>query len=246
MNLTYKQPENGRVDGVGLRLYNAALRMCGIEDQAMRSLSSAVEDYLKAIYEIQREEGHDRVSTSALADKMNVARASVTGMLKKLSTWDPQLIHYERYRGVRLTPAGEKIALEIIRHHRLLELYLTEALGFSWDEVDSEADRLEHVISENLEKRIAAKLGDPKLDPHGAPIPDMEGNIPQLEETCLTELNVGRQACVSRVLDDDPAALRYLQEIDLHLGALVEVVERLPLSDIIDVRVVSTDNIHTL
>ena len=212
----------------------------------MKSLSSAVEDYLKAIYEIQSEEGHDRVSTSALAEKMNVTRASVTGMLKKLSTWDPQLIHYERYHGVRLTPAGEKIALEVIRHHRLLELYLTEALGFSWDEVDSEADRLEHVISENLEKRIAAKLGDPKLDPHGSPIPDMEGNVPLLEETRLTELKIGRQACVSRVLDDDPAALRYLQEIDLHLGAVVEVFERLPLSDSIDIRVVGTDSIHTL
>jgi DtxR family Mn-dependent transcriptional regulator len=213
---------------------------------SMKPLSSAVEDYLKAIYEIQREEGNERVSTSALADKMRVTRASATGMLKKLSTWDPQLIHYERYRGVRLTPAGEKIALEIIRHHRLLELYLTEALGFSWDEVDSEADRLEHVISENLEKRIAAKLGDPKLDPHGSPIPDMEGNIPHLEETRLTEMKVGRQACVSRVLDDDPAALRHLKEIGLHLGAMVEVVERLPLSDAIDVRVVDTDDIHTL
>ena len=212
----------------------------------MKPLSSAVEDYLKAIYEIQLDEGNERVSTSALADKMKVTRASATGMLKKLSTWDPQLIHYERYRGVRLTPAGEKIALEIIRHHRLLELYLTETLGFSWDEVDSEADRLEHVISENLEKRIAAKLGDPKLDPHGSPIPDMEGNIPQLEETRLTELKVGRRACVSRVLDDDPAALRHLKKIGLHLGALVEVVERLPLSDGIDVRVIETNDIQTL
>jgi len=212
----------------------------------MKPLSSAVEDYLKAIYEIQLEENNERVSTSALADKMKVTRASATGMLKKLSTWDPQLIHYERYRGVRLTPAGEKIALEVIRHHRLLELYLTEALGFSWDEVDSEADRLEHVISENLEKRIAAKLGDPKLDPHGSPIPDMEGNIPQLEETRLTELKVGRRACVSRVLDDDPTALRHLKEIGLHLGALVEVVERLPMSERVDVRVVDTNAIQTL
>ncbi len=213
---------------------------------SMKPLSSAVEDYLKAIYEIQREEGNERVSTSSLADKMKVTRASATGMLKKLSTWDPQLIHYERYRGVRLTPAGEKIALEVIRHHRLLELYLTEALGFSWDEVDSEADRLEHVISENLEKRIAAKLGDPKLDPHGSPIPDMEGNIPQLEETRLTELKTGRRVCVSRVLDDDPIALRHLKEIGLHLGALVEVVERLPLSEGIEVRVIDTNDIQTL
>ncbi len=212
----------------------------------MKPLSSAVEDYLKAIYEIQREEGNERVSTSALADKMKVTRASATGMLKKLSTWDPQLIHYERYRGVRLTLAGEKIALEVIRHHRLLELYLTNALGFSWDEVDSEADRLEHVISENLEKRIAAKLGDPKLDPHGSPIPDLEGNLPQLDETLLTELKVGPQVCISRVLDDDPAALRYLHKIGLQLGALVEVIGRLPLSDMIEVRVIGTGEIHTL
>jgi DtxR family Mn-dependent transcriptional regulator len=212
----------------------------------MKTLSSAVEDYLKAIYEIQHEEGQGRVSTSALADKLGVARASVTGMLKKLATWDPQLIVYERYRGVELSTAGEKIALEVIRHHRLVELYLTEALGFSWDEVDEEADRLEHVISEDLEDRIAAKLGHPRVDPHGSPIPDSEGNIPFREEIRLTQLETGSQAFVSRVLDDDPALLRYLDQLGLTLNSKVEVLEKAPFAGPIHVYVVATGNTHAL
>ncbi len=212
----------------------------------MKTLSSAVEDYLKAIYEIQHEEGHERASTSTLAEKLGVARASVTGMLKKLAAWDPQLIVYERYRGVELTPAGEKIALEVIRHHRLVELYLTEALGFSWDEVDEQADRLEHVISEDLEDRIAAKLGHPRIDPHGSPIPDAEGNIPIREEVRLTHLEIGSQAHISRVSDDDPALLRYLEQLGLTLNSRVEVLERAPFSGPIHVRVVATGEVHAL
>ena len=138
-------------------------------------LSHSIEDYLKAIYELQL--GGCTVSTSALARRLGFTSASVTGMLKKLAAQAAQLVKYRRHRGVVLTPTGEKIALEIIRHHRLIELYLMEALGYSWDEVHAEADKLEHVISESFEDRIATFLGDPDVDPHGEPIPTKEGYI---------------------------------------------------------------------
>lgn len=192
----------------------------------MKPLSSAVEDYLKAIYEIQYEQGHERVSTSRLAEKLGITRASVTGMLKKLARGDPKLIEYERYRGVQLTKAGEKIALEVIRHHRLIELYLTQALGFSWDEVDAEADRLEHVLSDDLEDRIAERLGHPSIDPHGAPIPDREGYVPMRDDIPLTELEVGSKAYIIRVLDDDPALLRELDVLGLRLNSRIELMEK--------------------
>lgn len=212
----------------------------------MTTFSSAVEDYLKAIYEIQTEGNQDRVSTSTLADCLGVARASVTGMLKKLNTMDPKLVDYIRYRGVRLTPAGEKIALEVLRHHRLIELYLSEALGYSWDEVHMEADRLEHVISKDLEDRIALALNDPQIDPHGAPIPDRDGKIYQREEIQLTQLEVNQQAFVSRVSDHDPAMLRYLQELGLTLNARIEVIEKAPFSGPLHIHLIGTESIHAL
>lgn len=212
----------------------------------MTTFSSAVEDYLKAIYEIQTEGNQDRVSTSTLADCLGVARASVTGMLKKLNTMDPKLVDYIRYRGVRLTPAGEKIALEVLRHHRLIELYLSEALGYSWDEVHMEADRLEHVISKDLEDRIALALNDPQIDPHGAPIPDRDGKIYQREEIQLTQLEVNQQAFVSRVSDHDPAMLRYLQELGLTLNARIEVIEKAPFSGPLHIRLIGKESIHAL
>ena len=141
-------------------------------------LSHAIEDYLKGIYELQQ--GGCTVSTSALARRLGFTSASVTGMLKKLAAQVPQLVKYRRHRGVVLTPTGEKIALEIIRHHRLIELYLMEALGYSWDEVHAEADKLEHVISESFEDRIATFLGDPDVDPHGEPIPTKETEVTSL------------------------------------------------------------------
>jgi DtxR family Mn-dependent transcriptional regulator len=205
-----------------------------------KSLSSAVEDYLKAIYEIQLEEGRGRVTTSALAEKLSVTRASVTGMLKKLAGWDPKLVRYERYRGVELTSAGEKIALEVVRHHRLIECYLMEALGYSWDEVDAEADRLEHVISEEFEERIAALLGNPRLDPHGAPIPGRDGSIEGREEMPLSELPPGQAAYVSRVSDHDPALLRYLSELGFELHAEVMVIDRAPFDGPLSVRLGNT------
>lgn len=212
----------------------------------MTTFSSAVEDYLKAIYEIQTEGGQERVSTSALADCLGVARASVTGMLKKLNAMDPKLVDYMRYRGVKLIPAGEKIALEVLRHHRLIELYLSEALGYSWDKVHLEADSLEHVISEDLEDRIAIVLGDPQVDPHGAPIPDRDGNIIQREEIQLTQLEVNQQAYITRVSDHDPAMLRYLQELGLTLNAQIEVTEKAPFLGPLHIRLIGTGNFHAL
>lgn len=212
----------------------------------MKTLSSAVEDYLKAIYQLQLEEGHEQVGTSALAEKLGVARASVTGMLKKLAAWEPQLVLYERYRGVTLTEAGKKIALEVIRHHRLIECYLIQALGYSWDEVDQEADRLEHVISEDFEARIADRLGHPRIDPHGSPIPDREGKMRPRKEKPLSQLEVSRRAKVSRVSDHDPELLRYLSELGIVLQQEVEVVERAPFEGPIHVRVVGGDDLHAL
>ena len=143
-------------------------------------LSRATEDYLKSIYELERE--NSPVSTNALALKMGFAPSSITGMLKKISTNSPTLINYEARKGVVLTNVGQKVALEIIRHHRLIELYLTKELGYSSDKVHEEADRLEHVISEEFEERISLLLGDPKIDPHGEPIPSKEDTIVDKDE----------------------------------------------------------------
>jgi len=189
-------------------------------------LSHAIEDYLKAIYELQK--GELPVSTSALAQRLGYTSASVTGMLKKLAAQTPRLVNYRRHRGVALTPTGEKIALEIIRHHRLIELYLMEALGYSWDEVHAEAEKLEHVISESLEERIANFLGDPELDPHGDPIPTKEGRIAASAGKRLSALGVGQTGRIIRVVDEDPELLRYLTELGLRPQAMVIVTARAP------------------
>ncbi len=201
-------------------------------------ISHAVQDYLKAIYELEEDFG--RVGTSALAAALNVAPASVTGMLQKLAVktdTTPRLVDYARHHGVTLTPAGRQIALEIIRHHRLIELYLAEALGYRWDEVDAEAEKLEHVISEDFEDRICALLGDPTRDPHGNPIPSKDGAVPPRSHTTLSQVNPGQTARVARVRDDDPALLRYLAELGLVLDANVTVAGRAPFDGPLHVRV---------
>lgn len=198
-------------------------------------ISHAVEDYLKAIYELAGENG--KVSTSAMAERLSVKPASVTGMLQKLSDaavaraeGRPVLVQYERHRGASLTAAGEKLALQVIRHHRLIELYLAEALGYDWDQVHGEAEKLEHVISEELEDRIAAYLGDPQRDPHGDPIPGKDGTMAATSRVSLTEMEAGQHARVTRVRDDDPALLRYLGELGLVPDALVTVQKRAPFA----------------
>jgi DtxR family Mn-dependent transcriptional regulator len=203
-------------------------------------ISESTENYLKAIYEL----GHhgEKVSTNTLAEALGVVPASVTGMLKKLSEERPRLVNYERHHGASLTPAGRKIALEVIRHHRLIELYLHQALGYSWDEVDAEAERLEHVISEEFEDRIAAMLGHPEFDPHGDPIPSKDGTLLERITPALSELAAGQSGRVARVKDEDPALLRYLAELGIIPSATLTVSERSPFGGTLYVRVGEAPN----
>lgn len=184
-----------------------------------------MEDYLKAIFNLQKQH-HKPVSTSALADHLRVAPASVTNMCKKLA--DLNLLVYEPYQGVTFTPTGHKLVLEIVRHHRLIELYLAEALGVPWDRVHEEAEKLEHVISEDLEERMAAVLGDPKFDPHGAPIPSRSGIVDQPESGRLTDMNVGDELVVIEVDDANPELLRYLGTLGIYPGIEFTLLVRAP------------------
>lgn len=188
----------------------------------------AIEDYLKTIYVLAQEESP--VSTSRLAEARDVKPGSVTGMIQRLAKLN--LVNYQKHYGVTLTPAGEKIALEILRHHRLLELYLIEALGFSWDEVHEQADILEHVISEKLEERIAAALNYPQFDPHGSPIPTKDGQIPSVNNQPLASFAPGALVKVSRIAwpDSDSEMLRYMGDLGLVPGAELEVSEVAPFN----------------
>lgn len=183
-------------------------------------LSQAIEDYIKAIYTLAQ--AGKRVTTNDLAERLGVSAASVTNMMKRLARL--RLVRHEPYRGVELTDAGEKVALEVIRHHRLLELYLSRHLGVSLDRVHDEADRLEHVISEDLEERIAAALGEPALDPHGDPIPTREGAVPSRAVQLLSDARPGQRGVIARVSDDDGDAIRDLEAAGLLPGVAVEVV----------------------
>ena len=188
------------------------------------NLSDAVEDYLKAIYELTQ--GGSPASTNHIAARMGVAPASVTGMLKRLAANEPPLLDYHKHRGATLTPEGRQAALEVLRHHRLLELFLQESLGYTWDQVHEEADRLEHVISEEMEERIAKALGNPLRDPHGDPIPTRNGDLPVQKLAPLQDLHPGQQAVVRRVDNGDPNLLRYLTSIELVPLARITVLER--------------------
>jgi len=183
-------------------------------------LTQSMENYLKAIFEIV--EHSERASTSSIAGRMNIAPASVTAMVKKLA--DLGLLTHEPYLGVRLTAVGEMAAMEVVRHHRLIERYLSEALGVPWDRVHDEAERLEHVISEDLEERIANALGDPATDPHGAPIPSRDGRMVRVEARRLTDVGASEHVVVVEVDDRDSGLLRYLGERGLYPGTRVEVV----------------------
>ena len=185
----------------------------------------AIEDYLKTIYTLAEVESP--VSTSRIADARQVKPGSVTSMLRRLAGLN--LVNYEKHYGVTLTDNGEKIALEVIRHHRLLELYLMEALGFGWDEVHEQADLLEHVISEKLEERIAAALGYPTLDPHGDPIPDRDGSMMVMHTRPLSDVSPGELAQVARIpADNNSEMLRHLAELGLTPGTLVRVTAVAP------------------
>jgi DtxR family Mn-dependent transcriptional regulator len=182
--------------------------------------SEAIEDFLKTVYMLQQE--HDRVQTSALAEALDISAPSITEMAKKLAK--ANLVIHEPYRGIRLTPEGERVALEIVRHHRLLELFLVRALGYTWDEVHEEAERLEHAVSGRLAERIAEYLGNPLYDPHGDPIPSVEGDVYPRALTPLTEWPREKKGRVERLQDQSPDMLRYLAQKGLIIGAQVEVV----------------------
>lgn len=185
------------------------------------NLTQSIEDYLKAIYELSLR--GERASTTDLAAYLNVSPASVTGMIQKLSATEPALVEYQKHRGVTLTQAGEKVALETIRHHRLIELFLHQILNYPWDEVHDEADRLEHVISEKFERAIATALGHPEHDPHGDPIPGPDLTLPEATATLLADLRPPQRGIVKRVRDTDPDLLRHLSEIGVVPDAAIEV-----------------------
>ena len=195
--------------------------------------SEAVENYAKAIYSLQNRTG-EPVATNDLADRLQVTPASASGMVKKLA--DLGLAEHVPYKGVQLTAEGEQVALEVLRHHRLLELYLVEQLGVPWDRVHEEAEALEHVISEDLEARIAAKLGNPTHDPHGDPIPDARLKIDESTTRSLADLEPGDRGRFVRVSDADPAMLRYLSERGVALGDALEVLDRQPFGGPLTVR----------
>jgi DtxR family transcriptional regulator, Mn-dependent transcriptional regulator len=197
------------------------------------TITAAMEDYLKVIYRLS--EDGQRATTQAISERLNVAAPSVTGMIKRLS--ELKLVEHERHRFVTLTPAGRKAALEVVRHHRLLELYLAEALGYSWDEVHDEAERLEHTISEEFEDRIDAALGYPTFDPHGDPIPSRSGAVGVVPDDRLSSLEAGDLATVSRVSDSNPEKLRYLGTMGLYPDTEIHVIERLPFDGPLRVRI---------
>lgn len=204
-------------------------------------LTPAMEDYLKTIYQLEEEQ--DSVSTSKLAEHMNYSAASVTGMMKKLDKL--KMVQYERYRGVRLTHTGQQAALETLRHHRLIELFLTKMLGYSWDEVHEEADRLEHHISEKLEARIFETLGRPTHDPHGDPIPTLSGEMPRstLELYALTDLKPNDIGIIARVLTQDDEILRYLHKQGLGLNAEVQILYDTPIAGTLTLWVEGKDQV---
>ena len=209
------------------------------ELQGLPPVTQAMEDYLKAIYQLRDEAG--QVTTQRLAEALGVSGPSVTNMVKRLH--ELRLLRHTRYHGVELTETGEKIALEVIRHHRLLELYLVESLGFGWDEVHAEAERLEHHVSEEMEARIDSALGFPTLDPHGDPIPSLSGTVAEVSTTRLLDLEPGDRGAVARVPDRNPEQLRYLGQLGLYPGAEVAVLEKLPFEGPLRIRVGEAEHV---
>lgn len=183
--------------------------------------TTSIQDYLKTIFDLTRD--GETASTTALAARLGIAPASVTGMVQKLAAAEPPLVHYRKHQGVTLTAGGEQAALRVIRRHRLLETYLVTTLGYAWDNVHEEACRLEHVISEEFEAKIAAALGNPERDPHGDPIPDADLRLPTDPSTPLSALRPGQGATVLMVRSDDPAFLRHVEEIGLLPGVELHI-----------------------
>jgi DtxR family Mn-dependent transcriptional regulator len=200
---------------------------------ASSSVSPHVQEYAKAVYALEARAG-EAVSTNDLAERLGVTSGSVSAMLRKLADLD--LVEHVPYHGVRLTGRGREVALEVLRHHRLIELFLAQELGMAWDRVHAEAEVLEHVLSEELEGLIAARLGHPKLDPHGDPIPSATFEIEEVTTNSLDELPVGAAGRFARVSDSDPEPLRSLARRGIALGDRMEVVERQPFGGPVLVR----------
>ncbi len=199
------------------------------------SLTGPVEDYLKAIYALGGGVGADAVATSDIAQKLLVAPASVSGMVRRLA--EQGLLSYERYRGVKLTDSGRRAALRTLRRHRVIESYLSNALSYPWDRVHEEAERLEHAASDELVDRMAAAIGEPAVDPHGAPIPSRDGRMDETEYFPLADLGAGLGVRVVRVSDDDPGMLRYLAELQIRPGAEILIVSKAPFDGPITLRI---------
>lgn len=196
------------------------------------ALTAPVEDYLKAIYSLGR--GNSPVATNDIAQRLALTPASVSGMVQRLA--EQGLLAYERYRGVTLTEAGRRAALRTLRRHRVIEAYLSGALNYPWDRVHEEAERLEHAASDELVDRMAEVMGEPAVDPHGAPIPSREGHMDETEYHPLAQLDAGTGARVVRVSDGDPEMLRYLGELGIVPGAELEVIAKAPYDGPISLR----------
>lgn len=203
-----------------------------------KELSHNIQDYLKHIYGLTLSGG--KASTSQLADTLGISAASVTNMLQKLSKTDPPYLTYEKHHGVALTDAGKQAALKILRRHRLIELYLVEALNYTWDEVHKEAEMLEHAMSPLLEERIDAALGFPQFDPHGDPIPDAKLHLPQVEQITLNRLAVGKIGRIARVPHEDAEILRYLGKSGLRPGRQLKLIARTPYDQTMRIQILDT------
>lgn len=203
-----------------------------------QSLTRSAEDYLKAIYALSAEAP---ASTTQIAERLDLAPASVSGMIRRLS--DQRLLDHEPYRGVVLTPAGRRVALRVLRRHRLIETYLVEFLGYRLDDVHAEADRMEHAVSDTLVERMAAALGHPCVDPHGDPIPDRHGRFDEVDYTPLPNLALGEDADLRRVDISDADRLRYIAGAGLVPGATVRLVDSQPFDGPVTVRVGGADRV---
>jgi DtxR family Mn-dependent transcriptional regulator len=208
------------------------------DDPSEPTYTGPVEDYLKVIYELERATG--TATTTEIAHRLAIAPASVTGMVRRLA--DQRLLKHEPYRGVRLTQAGQRVALRTLRRHRVIETFLARMLDYPWDAVHNEAERLEHAASDQLVDRMAAVLDEPTVDPHGAPIPTRDGTVNDQHYPSIAELVPGQQARLVCVSDDDPARLRYLAELGLIPGALVVVIAHAPFEGPISIRVGTRDH----
>jgi DtxR family Mn-dependent transcriptional regulator len=208
------------------------------------ALSESIENYLKTIYELAPEGGSS--STNDIAARLSVAPASVTGMLKRLATMEPPLVDYHKHHGVQLTEEGRRVSLQIIRRHRLIELFLVKILGYSWDEVHEEAERLEHAVSERFGERLARFLDNPHFDPHGDPIPNSDLQLPEQRTVGLNEVPNGQRVVVRRVSTSNPALLRYLGDLGVQPGARLYVDAQVPFDRTIHIRLEGSTHLRVL